>query len=110
MKNAAIVFSAAAALAIAATSIPKPAEARGGRGWGPAVVGGLLAGAVIGGLASSSYGYGPPYGYYGPGYGAYGYGAYGSDSRAYSGGYELDPGYYGYRRAYYGPRFYGGGW
>src|SRR4051794_14176999 len=115
MKNAAIVFSAAAALAITVTSVPKPAEARGGWGWGPAVAGGLLAGAVIGGLASSAYGYGPPYGYYEPGYGgygygAYGYGAYGSDSRAYSGGYELDPGYYRYRRSYYGPRFYGGGW
>jgi hypothetical protein len=31
-----------------------------------------LAGALIGGLASSAYGYGPGYGYYRPGYGYYG--------------------------------------
>jgi hypothetical protein len=119
MKKAAIVFTAAA-LAITACSIPKPSEARGRWASGPAVTGGILAGAVVGGLASSAYGYRRPYLYYGPGYGGYGYGAYGSGaygsgaygsgaygSGAYYGGYELEPGYYGYRRTYYGPRYYG---
>ena len=72
MKKAAVVFSAAAVMAMMAVSVPTPAEARGGWGWGPGIAGGLLAGALIGGLASSAYGYGPGYGYYGPGYGYYG--------------------------------------
>ena len=80
MKKAAVVFSAAAVMTMTAISVPTPAEARGGWGWGPGIAGGLLAGALIGGLASSAYGYGPGYGYYGPGYGYYG-------------GYA--PGYYG---------------
>jgi hypothetical protein len=61
----------------------------------------LIAGAVIGGIASSAYGYGPGYGYYGPGYGYYG-----GYAPAYYGGYS---GYYdgGYAPAYYGG-YYGG--
>jgi hypothetical protein len=66
MKKAAVVFSAGAVMAMMAVSVPTPAEARGGWGWGPGIAGGLLAGALIGGLASSAYGYGPGYGYYGP--------------------------------------------
>ena len=66
MKNAAVVFSAAAVMAMTAVSVPTPVEARGGWGWGPGIAGGLIAGALIGGLASNAYGYG-----YGPGY--YGY-------------------------------------
>ena len=43
---------------------------------GPGIAGGLIAGAVIGGVASSAYGWGPGYSYYGgPGY--YGAGYYG---------------------------------
>jgi len=109
MKKVAVVFSAAAALFITAVSTANPAEARGRRGSGP-VVGGLVAGAEIGGLASRAYGYGPGYGYYRPGYGSYGYdgygyGAYGSGSYGYGAyygepSYNGAPGYYGYRRAY----------
>ncbi len=52
------------------------------RGFGPAFAGGLITGAVIGGLASSAYAWEPGYGYYdgyapayypGPDYGYYGY-------------------------------------
>jgi hypothetical protein len=121
MHKAAVVFSAAAVVAMTAVATPTPAEARGG--WGPGIAGGLIAGALIGGLASNAYGYGPGYGYYGPGYG------YGGYAPAYYGGYA--PAYYGYGRPYYGyrqayyrgyrpayyrpyygPRFYGGwgGW
>jgi hypothetical protein len=75
MKKAAVVFSAAAVMAMTAVSVPTPVEARGGWSWGPGIAGGLIAGALIGGLASNAYGYGPGYGYYGgpgPGYGYYG--------------------------------------
>src|SRR3977135_861334 len=72
MRKAAVVFSAAAVTVMTAVSIPTPVEARGGWGWGPGIAGGLIAGALIGGLASNAYGYGPGYGYYGPGYGYYG--------------------------------------
>jgi hypothetical protein len=65
---------------------------------------GLIAGAVIGGLASSAYGYGPGYGYYGGyGYPAY-YGGYGYP--AYYGGYA--PAYYGGYSTAYAPAYYGG--
>ena len=126
MRKAPLALAAAAVLGLTALAAPSPAEAhwRGG-GFFPGVAGGLLAGAVIGGIASSAYAYGPGYGYgYGPGYGYYGgYApAYYGDGY-YGGGYA--PAYYGgyygdsypvvrYRRvirpayAYYGgPRFYG---
>jgi hypothetical protein len=126
MRKAPLALAAAAVLGLTALTAPSPAEAhwRGG-GFFPGVAGGLLAGAVIGGIASSAYAYGPGYGYgYGPGYGYYGgYApAYYGDGY-YGGGYA--PAYYGgyygdsypvvrYRRvirpayAYYGgPRFYG---
>ena len=35
MKKAAVVFSAAAVMAMTAVSVPTPVEARGGWGWGP---------------------------------------------------------------------------
>jgi hypothetical protein len=79
-----------------------------------ALAGGLIAGAVIGGLASSAYAYGPGYGYYG-GYAPAYY------APAYYGGYYdgYGPAYYGYpyRRAirpafafYGGPRFWHHRW
>ena len=83
MRKAPLVLALAATLCLTAVAAPSPAEARWrGGGFFPAVAGGLLAGAVIGGIASNGYGYG-----YGPGYGYYG-------------GY---PGYYGggYSAAYY---------
>ena len=127
MRKAPLVMAAAAILGLTAVTAPSPAEAHWrGRGFFPAVAGGLIAGAVIGGLASNAYAYGPGYGYYG-GYGPRYYGGY---APAYYGGYYgggYAPAYYGggyysepyypvvrYRRvirpayAYYGgPRFYG---
>jgi hypothetical protein len=112
MRKAPLALAAAAVLGLTAVTAPSPAEAhwRGG-GFFPAVAGGLIAGAVIGGLASNAYAYGPGYGYYGGGYPYYG-----GYAPAYYGGYYDEP-YYPvvrYRRvirpayAYYGgPRFYG---
>ena len=99
MRKAPLVLAAAAVLGLTAVAAPSPAEARywrGGGGFFPAVAGGLIAGAVIGGLASNAYAYGPGYGYY-DGYGS-GY---------YGGGYA--PAYYGgYYGGGYAPAYYGG--
>jgi hypothetical protein len=81
MKKAAIVLATAGALALAGIA-SSSAEARG---FGPALAGGLIAGAVVGGIASSAYARGPGYGYY--------------DS------YAAAPGYY-----YGGPSGYGPGY
>src|SRR4029079_2626186 len=79
---------AAAAIGVTALVASSPAEARwrGGwaGGWGPGLAAGLVGAAVIGGLASSAYAYGPGYGDYG--YPGYGYGP----------GYGYAPAYYGY--------------
>src|SRR4051812_11290871 len=104
MKKMMIVAATVGALGLSAIAAPAPAEARM-RGFGPALAGGLLAGAVVGGLASSAYGWGPGYGY-GPAYAGYGYGpayagyyggpyAYDYDSAPYAwgGGYTV-AGYY----------------
>jgi hypothetical protein len=106
MKRVTLLVAAAATLAGTAVVAPAPAEARG---FGPGLAGELIAGAVIGGIASNAYGYGPGYGYYG-GYAPVYYGGY---APYYGDGY-------GYRRAYRpayayygGPRYYGGwhrGW
>lgn len=59
------VLAAAAAIAVTAIVAPTTAEARGGR-VAAGIIGGLAAGAIIGGaLNSPYYGYGPAY--YGPG-------------------------------------------
>src|SRR5438067_2074743 len=119
MRKAALALVAAAVLGFTAIAAPSPAEARWrGGGFFPAVAGGLIAGAVIGGLASNAYAYGPGYGYYGPGYyDGYAPAYYGGYAPAYYGGYA--PAYYGgyyagpvvrrvYRPAFaYGPRIYG---
>lgn len=109
MKKTALILATAGALGFSTVAAPTPAEAhwRGG-GFGPALAGGLLAGAVIGGLASSAYAYGPGYGYYRPAY-------YGGYAPAYYGGYGYDPypwggyttTYYttGYAPAYHGYRY-----
>jgi hypothetical protein len=109
MRQAAIVLATAGALALAGIASPSPVEARGG--FRPGLAGGLIAGAVIGGLASSAYAWGPGYGYY-PGYAYYG---------GYAPGYDYDRGcpergygeYYncgsyampGYGGPYYGYRY-----
>ncbi len=95
MRKAPLALAAAAVLGLTAVAAPSPAEAhwRGG-GFFPAVAGGLIAGAVIGGMASNAYAYGPGYGYYG-GYGAMAayYGGYygGGYAPAYYGGYYDNP-------------------
>lgn len=100
MKKAVFALATAATLGVAALVTPSPAQAWRG-GWGPGLAGGLIAGALIGGIASSAYGYGPGYGYYGgPGYGYYGrYAPY---------HYGYVPAYHGrYRSPYYAPAYYG---
>lgn len=113
MRKAAIVLATAGAVGFSALAAPSPAEAHWRGGWGPALAGGLIGAAIVGGLASSAYAWGPGYGYpayrYAPAY--YGYpGYYGSYAYA-------PPAYYGYRYrrvvrpayGYYGgPRFYAG--
>ena len=93
MKKAVLTLVTAAAIGTTALMAPSPAHAwRGGWGWGPGLAGGLIAGAVIGGIASSAYAYGPGYGYYGgPGYGYYG----GYGPAYYGGGYA--PAYGGFQ-------------
>ena len=109
MNKTALVLATVGALGVSAVAAPTPAEARWRGGCGPALAGGLIAGAVFGGLASSAYAYGPGYGYYGPGYGYYG----GYAPAYYGGGYDPYPWggysttYYssGYAPAYYGYRY-----
>ena len=72
MNKTALVLATVGTLGVSAVAAPTPAEARWRGGFGPALAGGLIAGAIFGGLASSAYAYGPGYGYYGPGYGYYG--------------------------------------
>ncbi|SFI24763.1 hypothetical protein [Bradyrhizobium sp. Gha] len=115
MKKTALVLATVGTLGVSAVAAPKPAEAHWHGGFGPALAGGLVAGAIFGGLASSAYAYGPGYGYYGPGYGyapAYygGYYPWGGYTTTY---YRYAPAYYGYRYhrivrpayAYYGGPF-----
>jgi hypothetical protein len=123
MRKAPLALAAAAMLGLTAVTAPSPAEARWrGGGFFPAVAGGLIAGVVIGGLASNAYAYGPGYGYYGGYAPAYYGGYYGGYAPAYYGGYYDEPyvpvvryrrivrpayAYYGgYRGFYGGPRFY----
>lgn len=112
MKRTALVLATVATLGVSAVAAPTPAEARWRGGFGPALAGGLIAGAIFGGLASSAYAYGPGYGYYG--YPRY-YGGYydGGYAPAYYGGYEpyswggYTTSYYstGYAPADYGYRY-----
>ncbi|MGY4600478.1 MULTISPECIES: hypothetical protein [unclassified Bradyrhizobium] len=63
MKKIAMSALMVGALGLSSVATISPAEAHWRGGWGPGIAGGLLAGAVIGGLASSAYGWGPGYGY-----------------------------------------------
>jgi hypothetical protein len=107
MKKAALALVTAATIGVSALVAPSPAQAWRGGGWGAGLAAGLIGAAVVGGIASSAYAYGPGYGYYGgPGYGYYGgpgYGYYGGYAPAYYGGYA--PAYYNYG---YAPAYYGG--
>ena len=103
MKKLALVLATAATLAVTVVATPSPAHARY-YGYGPDIFGGLLAGALIAGIASSAYAYGPGYGCYGCYYPAY-YGGYypayygGSYPGCY-GGYVYERPYRSYRRVY----------
>jgi hypothetical protein len=123
MKKTVLALATAATIGVSALVTPSPAQAWRGGGWGPGLAAGLIGAAVIGGIASSAYAYGPGYGYYGgPGYGYYGGYApsyYGRYAPSYYGGYApayynygYTPAYYGgYRsgyNSYYGPRYYRG--
>ena len=82
MRKLALVLATAATLAVTVVATTSSAHARY-YGYGPGIFGGLLAGALIAGIASSAYGYGPGYGYFGGYYPAY----YGGYHPAYYGGY-----------------------
>jgi hypothetical protein len=97
MKKTALVLATAGVLGLSAVAAPTPAGARWRGGFGPALAGGLIAGAVISGIASSAYAYGPGYGYY-DGYPGY----YGGYAPAYYRGYGYDPyPWGGYTTTYY---------
>lgn len=90
MRKLVVGIVTAGALALTGMASSAPAEARDGIG--AAVAGGLIAGAVVGGVASS--GYGPGYGYY-DGYDSYAAapGYYDAPSYAYGPGYGNGYGY-----------------
>ena len=70
MRKAIMAMATAATVGFTTLATTSPAEAIGevGRGAGvPGLAAGLIGAAVIGGIASSAYAYGPGYGY--PGYG-----------------------------------------
>jgi hypothetical protein len=107
MKKTVFALATAVTVGVTALAAPSPAEAhwRGG-GWGPGIAAGLIGAAVVGGLASSAYAYGPGYGYYGAPYyggyapayyGGYGYNPYPSDGYVRTYYYSGSPAYYGYR-------------
>ena len=66
MKRTVLALTTAVTIGMTALTATSPAEARWrGGGWGPGLAAGLVGAAVIGGIASSAYAYGPGYGYYG---------------------------------------------
>ena len=107
MKRSVLTLATAATISVAALATPSPALAWPG-GWGgrPGLAVGLIAGAVIGGIASRAYAYGPGYGYYGRRGSGYYSGvyipAYGGYAPVYY-NYGYGPGYYG--QSYYGPGY-----
>jgi hypothetical protein len=84
MRKAVTTAAAVATIAAATLAAPTTADARRGW-WGPAIVGGFAAGAIVGSAFARPYGYG----YYAPAPVYYDY-------------YRPAPAYYGY----YGPRPY----
>jgi hypothetical protein len=96
MRKAVTAVAAAATLAAATLATPSSADARRGW-WGPAIIGGIAAGAIVGSALAS------PYGYYGGHY---------APAPVYYDYYTPAPAYYSYYGApgYYGPRPYHGCW
>jgi hypothetical protein len=92
MRKAVTALAAAASIAAATIGASSTAEARWGGWWGPAIIGGFAAGAIVGSAYARPY----PYGYYG----------YYAPAPVYYDYYMPAPAYYGY----YGPRPYGGCW
>jgi len=92
----ATMMAAVTAMALAVTSVaaPRPAEAEGGR-IAAGVLGGLAAGALLGGALAAPRYYGPS-GYYGPGPNYYGGGPY-----YYGAGYYGGPGCYLQRQRFW---------
>jgi hypothetical protein len=91
MRKALTALAAAGTIAAATIADPTTADAR--RGWfGPALIGGFAAGAIVGSALAR------PYPYYGYGYGYY------APAPVYYDYYTPAPAYYGYYapRAYYG--------
>ena len=83
MKRTVLALTSAVTIGMTALTATSPAEARWrGGGWGPGLAAGLVGAAVIGGIASSAYAYGPGYGYYGGYAPAYYYGGYAPRSTA----------------------------
>jgi hypothetical protein len=73
MTRTLTALALAGSIAVAAVAAPTAAEARWRGGWwGPGIIGGLAAGAIIGGALAPRYYYGPGY-YYGPSPYYYGY-------------------------------------
>jgi hypothetical protein len=99
LKNMTVI-AVAATVALTAVATPQQAEARNGR-VAAGVIGGLAAGAIIGGIIASNRGYYGPgyYGGYGPAY--YGRGYYDGPRYYYGRGYYAEP--RTYARRYYGP-------
>jgi hypothetical protein len=93
MRKVVTALAAAATIAAATVATPATADARGGW-WGPAIIGGFAAGAIVGSAFAR------PYPYYGYGYGYY------APAPVYYGYYTPAPAYYGY----YAPRPYYGCW
>ena len=92
MRRAGAVLAAAGTVAALTVATPNTADARWGW-WGPGLVGGFAAGAIVGSALARPYYY--PYGYYG----------YYAPAPVYYDYYVPGPAYYGY-----GPRPYYGCW
>lgn len=110
MNKAAVVVATAGILGLSAIATPAPAQARPW-GWGPAIAGGLIAGAALGTAAAVASPWGGPYGYYDGGYSPAFYGGYGPGYYDDSFAYDVDvaPAYtsYAVEPAFVGPTF---GW
>src|SRR5437764_7166220 len=101
MRKAVTALAVAGTIATATVANPTTADARRGW-WGPAIIGGIAAGAIVGSALAR------PYPYYGYGYGYYApapvYYDYYTPAPAYYDYYAPGP-YYGCWRSRYGYRY-----